>query len=83
MGWDGYEITKPYVEKVNRHEYGAIEFRHYMDDIFNGLIENGFTIRQVVDEYRDVVPNEQARGGGWTHESTYIGGQFVIVARKE
>lgn len=54
-----------------------------MDDIFNGLIENGFTIRQVEDLYRDVEPDEHAVCGGWTHESTYVGGQFVVVARKE
>ncbi len=85
IGWNGsgYEITKPYAEKVNRREDGAIEFRHYMDDIFNGLIETGFTIRQVEDFSRDIEPDEQAPRGSWTHESTYIGGQFVVVATKD
>jgi len=85
IGWNGtgYEIDKPYVEKIDRRGDGAMEFRHYMNDIFNGLIESGFTIMEVEDLSRHVKPNERAPRGGWTHESTYIGGQFVVVARKE
>jgi len=85
MVWDGggYRITKPYFEKIDRREDGAIEFRHYMDDIFNGLLDAGMSIRQVVDLSRNKKPNPQALPGSWTHEESYIGGAFIIVANKE
>jgi SAM-dependent methyltransferase len=85
MAWDGdgYRITRPYFEKIDRREDGAIEFRHYMDDIFNGIIHAGLSIRQVVDLSRNEKPAPQAPPGSWTHESSYIGGHFVIVAKKE
>ena len=84
VAWDGdsYKITKPYFEKVDQREDGAIEFRHYMDDIFNGLIDVGLSIRQVVDLSRNKKPSPEAISGSWTHEEPYIGGEFVIVATK-
>jgi len=83
--WDrgGYRIAKPYCEKVHRREDGAIEFRHYMDDIFNGLSDVGLSLRQVVDLARDKTPDPQALPGSWAHESAYVGGGFVIVATKD
>ena len=85
MVWDGdgYRVTRPYFERTDRREDGAIEFRHYMDDIFNGLIDAGLSIQQVVDLSRSKRPDPQAPPGSWTHESSYIGGHFVIVAKKE
>ena len=85
MEWDrnAYRVTEPYCEKTDRREDGAIEFRHYMDDIFNGLIDVGLSIRQVVDLSRNKKPDPQAPPGDWTHEESYIGGIFVIVATKD
>ena len=85
VAWDGsgYRVTKPYAERVDRREDGGIEFRHYMDDIFNGLLETGFSIRQVEDLSRHVQSDTQAASGTWAHERTYFGGAFVVVARKE
>jgi ubiquinone/menaquinone biosynthesis C-methylase UbiE len=80
---DVYRIARPYCEKIDRREDGAIEFRHYMDDIFNGLIEVGLSIRQVVDLSRNKKPDLQAPPGSWMHEEPYIGGRFVIVATKD
>ncbi|MCD6290446.1 MAG: class I SAM-dependent methyltransferase [Anaerolineae bacterium] len=84
VAWDGegYRITRPYSESGNPRNDGAIEFRHYMDDIFNGLIEVGLSIQQVEDISRAVLPNPQASPGSWDHERAYVGGEFVIVARK-
>lgn len=50
--WDGakYEISDPYSEKIKNREDGGIEFRHYMDDIFNGLLDSGFSIQRVYEE---------------------------------
>jgi len=85
MDWDGdgYRVAKPYFEKIDRRENGAIEFRHYMDDIFSGLVDVGLSIRQVVDLSKNKKPDPQALPGSWAHESSYIGGQFVIVATKD
>jgi len=85
VAWDrgGYRIAKPYCERIDRREDGAIEFRHYMDDIFNGFVDAGLSLRQVVDLARDKKPDPQAVPGTWTHESSYVGGRFVIVATKD
>ena len=84
-GWDGegYRITEPYAERVLRREDGGIEFRHYMDDIFGGLIDVGLSIRQVVDEGRRREPDPEAPPGSWEHQDAYVGGGFVIVAAKD
>jgi len=83
--WDGegYRITVPYAEKIERPEEDgdAIQFRHYMSDIFNGLLDMGFSIQQVEDRPLDS-PNPQARPGSWGHWLNYVMG-FVIVAKKE
>ena len=54
---EGYRITKPYAERVLRREDGGIEFRHYMDDIFGGLVDAGLSLRQVVDVGRHREPD--------------------------
>ncbi len=79
---DGYWIARPYFERTEWREDGAVEFRHYMDDIFNGLIDVGLSIRQVDDLSRNKKPDLQASPGSWGHEESYIGGEFVIVATK-
>ena len=83
--WDGevYRITKPYAEKIDRREDGAIEFRHYLSDIFNGLLIEGFSIQQVWDAPHYLRQNPQDRPGSWTHQQTYVAGEFIIVAKKE
>jgi SAM-dependent methyltransferase len=85
VAWDGggYRIAEPYFQKINRREDGAIEFRHYMDDIFNGLADAGLSIRQVVDLSRNKKPDTQALPGSWTHQEAYVGGGFIIVATKD
>ena len=59
-----------------------IQFRHYMSDIFNGLITAGLSIQQVQDSPHYFKQNAQAQPGKWTHWLTYVGG-FAIVAGKE
>jgi len=83
-GWDGegYRITEPYVERVQRRDDGGIEFRHYMDDIFGGLVDAGLSLRQVVDRGRHREPDRDAPPGSWEHQDSYVGGGFVFVAAK-
>ncbi len=83
--WDGeaYRVTRSYAEKVDPRENGAIEFRHYLSDIFNGLLSEGFSIQQVWDEPHYLRQNPQDLPGSWTHQQKYVAGQFIVVAKKE
>lgn len=84
VAWDGggYRITKPYCEKIDRREDGAIEFRHYMDEIFGGLVDASLSLRTVCDPGRQSRPDPQAAPGSWTDQAPYVGGTFVVVATK-
>jgi len=77
----GYCITRPYAERIRRFPGGAIEYRHYMSDIFNGLIERGLPIQRVEDDPHYLHPNPQAVAGSWEHSMGYLPA-FAIVARK-
>lgn len=85
--WDGkgYRISIPYSVK-QQHRIGnqeVIEFRHDLDDIFNGLIEYGFTIEQVQEAPKDLYQNKQDKPGSWGHSLRYLPGLFAILARKK
>ena len=54
-----------------------------MDDIFNGLSDNGLLLLRVDDRARYSKPAPDARPGSYSHESAYIGGGFTILARRE
>jgi hypothetical protein len=83
ISWDGhaYCISKPYAERLNRRE-GAIDFRHYMDDIFNGLLDVGLSIQRVYEAPYHRMGDLEAEPGSWDHERAYVAGEFAIVARK-
>ena len=85
LEWNGeaYSISRPYAERIDRRADGAIEFRHYMDDIFGGLIDAGFSIQPVHEEPRRLPRDHEARPGSWTHQQTYVQGGFAVIARKE
>lgn len=86
--WDGegYRILQPYAEKTERiaagEPQGSLQFRHYLADIFNGLLSEGLLIQNVEDDpqYFDS-QNAQAEPGTWWHWLTYVGA-FAVVARK-
>ncbi len=86
--WDGggYRITKPYSDRMEHYREdgvpGSIQFRHYMAEIFNGLIEQGFSIEQVEDSPKYFLrEGAEAEPGSWDHWLTYVGA-FAVVARK-
>ena len=85
MKWDAekYWISTPYSVKVEQREDGGIEFRHYMDDIFNGLLDSGFSIQRVYEEPYSRQQDSEAPAGSWNHERAYVAGGFVILAGKE
>lgn len=84
VAWNGaaYCITRPYAETTHRRADGAMEFRHYLSDIFNGLLEVGFSIEQVHEEPHAQRQVPQAQPGSWAHQQTYVSGGFAIVAKK-
>jgi len=83
--WDGkgYHITRPYTERIFRREDGAVEYRHYLGDIFNGLLNTGFSIHQVNEAPCHLKESLLAHPGSWKHRLMYIPWHFAIVAKKD
>lgn len=84
--WDGkgYRISVPYAvkERQRAEDKSVIEFRHYLDEIFNGLIECGFVIECVEEMPRSLYQNKKSKPGSYEHSLLYIPGGFAILARK-
>ena len=83
--WDGqgYRITIPYaVRETQKEGREAADFRHYLKDIFNGLIEAGFNIQAVHEAPAHLRQDLQAPPGSWEHWLSYVHGQFAILAVK-
>jgi ubiquinone/menaquinone biosynthesis C-methylase UbiE len=82
--WDGvgYRIVRPYAEKVRHTPGEAIEFRHYLRDIFGGLLAAGFSIQRVEEDPGFEKQDPTATPGSWEHSGAYLVG-FIVVARKE
>lgn len=80
--WDGegYRIARPYAERVRRRDDGVTEFRHYLSDIFNGLIEAGLSIQQVEEAPHYLRQHADAPPGNWEHWLTYFAA-FAVVAK--
>jgi len=81
--WDGvgYRITRPYAQRERQRPDGMIEFRHYLSEIFSGLLHTGFSIQHVFESPGDL-PAPEAEPGAYAHWSAFIGGGFTVVARK-
>lgn len=82
--WDGvgYRVRRRYAEKVRHTPGGGIEFRHYLRDIFGGLLAAGFSIQRVEEEPGFEEHDPTLEPGSWEHSGEYLVG-FVMVARKE
>ncbi len=82
--WDGvgYRIVRPYAERTRRRADGALEFRHYLGDIFNGLLDVGLSLQQVEEDPSHLLQDPQAQPGSWEHLLQYLVA-FAVVARKE
>jgi hypothetical protein len=65
-----------------RRPDGGIEYRHYMDEIFNGLIANHMSVEQVIDPHPKPPAESSAAAGSWEHEEQYVQGGFAVLARK-
>lgn len=85
--WDGkgYRISVPYSvkEKVRADDKEVYEYRHYLDETFNGLIESGFAIKQVVEAPSDLYQEGEPEPGGWLHSLLFVPGIFAILAKRK
>ena len=83
--WNGddYIIAKPYREKRQYRSDGGIEFRHNMEDLFNGLLDSGLVIHRIHEAPYAHLPHYlKAQPGSWNHERAFVAGEFVIVTQK-
>ena len=82
-GWDGagYRISEPYCGgplRIDEHGRENMsdgeptgEHRHLYRDIFNGLIETGFTIMKVWDAQWHELSDALPQPGTWQHERAF------------
>jgi len=82
--WDGvgYRITKPYAQRERRRPDGMIEFRNYLAEVFNGLIDLGFSIQRVFESPVSL-PDPKHKPGSYRHWKTFLGGGYTVLAKKE
>lgn len=93
-GWDGvgYRISEPYIGgPVRRRADGSEnmtegeitgEFRHLLGDIFGGLVEAGFVIKGVWEDYRNLVHEGQPSPGSEAHMHQRIASYFEVLSEK-
>lgn len=81
----GYLISEMYSTKTKQRskEKKVIEFRHTLDEIFNGLIKCGFEIEGVEEMPSNLYQKGTPKPGSWEHYLLYIPGLFTILARKK
>ena len=66
--WQGYRITVPYaVRQIQKAGRDASDFRHFLKDIFSGLLEAKFSILEVQEAPGHLLPDIQAPPGSWEH----------------
>ena len=85
MDRKGYCVTVPYEtkEKQRSEKENVIEYRHYLDEIFNGLIECGFVIEHVEEMPHGLCQTKKDKPGSWGHLLRFLPGLFAILARKK
>ena len=78
----GYRITMPFSATTHQRGTGAIDHRHYLKDLFNGLIELGYRIDHVGEAPVHLADASGEEPGSWPHILAHIPWLFAIVARK-
>ncbi len=80
--WDGtgYRITLPYAQR-ERHD-DMLEFRSYLDEVFNGLINAGFLIRRVFSA-PTVPPARSLTPGSYAHWEAFLSPGYAVLAQRE
>ena len=82
--WDGvgYRITRPYAQRERCRPDDMLEFRNYLDEVFNGLLDTGFCIQRVFVA-PCTLPNPKDQPGSYYHCGAFIHGGYAVLARKE
>ena len=82
--WDGegYRVREPYFGGCIE-DAESMEYRHLLRDMFNGLIEAGFTIVRVEEDPRHLKPPAGAEPGTARHMLGYVQNYFAVVSRKD
>lgn len=85
--WDGkgYRISVPYAvkEQQRSENENVLEYRHYLDETFNGLIQSGFVIEKVEEMPNGLYQSKKDKPGSWGHSLLYLPGIFTILARRK
>lgn len=81
--WDGkgYRITRPHAQKGRCRPDGMVEFRSYLDEVFNGLMDTGFSIERVFAAPR-TLPDPEDEPGSYGHWAAFIQGGYTVIARR-
>jgi SAM-dependent methyltransferase len=79
--WDGegYRISVPYAVRRLGDSVPA-DYRHFLQEIFNGLIGEGFAFREVLESPHHFRSLDGLAPGGWDHWLSFVAGQFCVVA---
>jgi SAM-dependent methyltransferase len=81
--WDnGYRINRPFSDRVLHREDGAVEYRHYLSDVINGLAESGFMIQRAVEDPNHLEVFPDAVPGNWQHITMHLPQVITIIATK-
>ena len=82
--WDnGYRINRPFSDRIEYRDDGAVEYRHYLSEVIDGLVESGFAIRRAVEDPNHFEHFPDATPGGWQHIMMYLPQIIAIIAAKE
>ena len=89
----GYRIAEPYAGgPILKSPEGAEnmrtgeptgEYRHLLSDIFGGLVEVGFIIRNVVEYPRHLKAEADAEPGSDEHRLAYVAEYFTVICGKQ
>ena len=82
--WDGvgYRITRPYAQRERCRPDSMLEFRNYLDEVFNGLLDTGFSIQRVFAAPR-TLPSSKEQPGSYRHWAAFIHGGYTVLARQK
>ncbi len=79
---EGYVLGEPY-QGGQIDDADAAEYRHLLSDIFNGLVESGFTIESVCEDPRHLHHDLNAAPGTLEHMFGVVQQYFAIVSRRQ
>jgi SAM-dependent methyltransferase len=81
--WDGEGYSIACIYGAGRiDDPDTFEFRHLLQDIFNGLVECGFVIRGVWEDPRHLCRQRTGEPGTYDHMLGFVQQHFAVVAER-